>query len=68
MKCVERMGTPKDFWPMAVASFLSTLAVAVICIVQLLIDPAVVGTYHRESYSYICDVSKNAMSEYDYSN
>ena len=61
MKCVERMGTPKDFWPMAVASFLSTLAVAVICIVQLLIDPALAGKHHRESFK--CDVRKNAMSD-----
>ena len=46
MKCVKRLGTPKDFWPMAVASFLSTVAVAGTCIGQLLIDPAVVGKHH----------------------
>ena len=61
MKCVERMGTPKDFWPMAVASFLSTLAVAAICIVQLHIDPALAGKHHREYFTR--DVRKNAMSD-----
>ena len=38
--CVKRFGTPKDFWPIAVASFLSTAAVAGICIEQVLEDPA----------------------------
>ena len=61
MKCVERMGTPKDFWPMAVASFLSTLAVAAICIVQFLIDPALAGKHHREYFT--CDVRQDATSD-----